>query len=72
MPTIRELREQAGWTQKELAGRVGAHPNTVARWERGEVTPDSRSQRLLEFVFGVTAGTVTQRPATEGRESDGR
>ena len=64
MPTIRELRDENGWTQEQLAARVGAHWNTVARWERGEVMPDGQSRRLLELAFRVTAGEIDYgRPA---------
>lgn len=58
MPTIRQLRDQAGWTQVELAERLGVTANTVARWERGEVSPDNRSRRLLELVFGVRPSEI--------------
>ena len=58
MPTIRQLRDQAGWTQVELAERLGVTANTVARWERGEVSPDNRSRRLLELVLGVRPSEI--------------
>lgn len=71
MPTIRELRKQAGWTQRELGERVGAHSNTVARWERGDVSPDSRSRRLLELVFGVTSDEIDYIGRAAARPDEG-
>lgn len=32
---LRMLRERAGMSQDELAGRLGVHRNTVYNWERG-------------------------------------
>lgn len=32
---VRRLRDVFGWTQKELATRVGTDSNTVSRWESG-------------------------------------
>lgn len=33
---IRRLREAKGWTQRELADRVGVTEAAVSQWERGE------------------------------------
>ena len=38
-PEIRSLREDAGWSQSELATRIGYNRKTVSRWEKGEVAP---------------------------------
>lgn len=35
MPTIRELRDERGWTQTELAERIGVSRTTVMYWETG-------------------------------------
>lgn len=35
---LRHYRLQAGLTQAGLAAKLGVTANTVARWERGEVT----------------------------------
>jgi transcriptional regulator with XRE-family HTH domain len=32
------------WTQAQMAETIGVTPNTVARWERGEVTPSPLAQ----------------------------
>ncbi|MDB6013122.1 MAG: hypothetical protein JWL65_5372 [Gammaproteobacteria bacterium] len=34
---LKSTREFLGFTQKELAQTLGVTPNTVARWERGEL-----------------------------------
>jgi transcriptional regulator with XRE-family HTH domain len=35
---LRQMREAAGLSQEELGRRLGIAPNTIARWERGELT----------------------------------
>lgn len=35
---LREKRRALGMTQKQLAERLDVRENTVARWERGELT----------------------------------
>ncbi len=32
---LQTLRAKSGWTQVDLADRLGVDPNTVARWEQG-------------------------------------
>lgn len=36
---VRELREERGWSQKELASRTGMTQPSVARFEAGGTTP---------------------------------
>src|SRR2546429_576058 len=38
-PRLRELREQAGLTQEQLAERAGVKRDAVARWERNNREP---------------------------------
>jgi DNA-binding transcriptional regulator YiaG len=33
--TFREIRQQLGLSQSELAAALGIHPVTVSHWERG-------------------------------------
>ena len=40
---IRNLREKLGKSQEEFAHSINMHPNTIARWERGELTPRGTS-----------------------------
>lgn len=48
---IKALREQSGMSQEELAEIVEMHHNTVARWERGELTP--RGTSLSKIAKGL-------------------
>lgn len=40
-------REQLGWTLARMGEVLGVHWNTVARWERGEMTPSPLVQRAV-------------------------
>lgn len=51
---LRELREQRGWIQKDLADRVGILREVVANYERGVSHPPLPTLQKLARVFGVT------------------
>ena len=36
---LREERLCRGWTQKDVADRIGVHTQEIGRWERGETLP---------------------------------
>jgi len=65
-PRLRELRTELGWTQQELADRIGhlawmerrehagINADMVAKWERGVKGVSPRYRELLCRLFGVT------------------
>lgn len=36
---LKAARTGAGLTRRQLAAKIGVHPGTVAKWERGEAEP---------------------------------
>lgn len=52
--SIRHLRKQRRWRQKELADRLGVSVVTVKSWEGGRTEPESPNRRKLLKVFGIT------------------
>ena len=58
MKTIRELREDRGWTQLELANRLGVTPATVYNWERGKYEPTASKLRQIARVFEVSMDSI--------------
>jgi DNA-binding transcriptional regulator YiaG len=54
---VRTIRERLGLTQAQLAEALDVQPNTVARWERGEL-PISR---VTEFALKYLQGTQKRR-----------
>ena len=52
---IRQCRVRQGWTQEQLARKIGVSLNTVQRWESGRTLPSplamEKLQGLLEDVL---------------------
>lgn len=51
---IRSLRNEAGWTQEELAARTGLHRTYIGKLERGESGVTIDSVAILCRSLGVT------------------
>ena len=47
---LRQLRDMLGLTQAELAERIGMHPNSVARMERGELAISARTAAAVRLL----------------------
>lgn len=58
---LRRLRRQLGLTQVEMAERLGVAANTVARWERNEMSINEPAARLARFLV------ETERPKGKRR-----
>src|SRR5690242_4593239 len=66
-PRLRQLREERGWTQQDVADqlirlawlhnreRVGVNADMVAKWERGAKGVSTRYRDLMCLLFGVDA-----------------
>lgn len=52
----RAIREAAGVSKRRLARELGVHEYTLARWERGDFHPASRSlRRYVELLAALKA-----------------
>ena len=69
---LRELREAAGWTQEQLAERVGVKREAVARWEAGKREPGWSNVLALAEALGVDCTAFTQAPAERPSTGPGR
>ncbi|HEX2624913.1 MAG TPA: helix-turn-helix transcriptional regulator [Sphingomicrobium sp.] len=58
MQTIRALRQERGWTQFELALKVGVQPQAVYLWESGRRVPQVPQLRKLGQVFGLCSDDI--------------
>lgn len=56
--SIRRERERAGWTQRDLADRIGASLRSVTAWELGESTPTGKYRRALDQHLAPAAPTT--------------
>ena len=52
---IRELREERGMTQVQLAKEIGFSPNTISQYETGVLEPNLQTIKKLCDYFNVTA-----------------
>lgn len=52
---LRSARKQMGWTQQEVADRLGVGVASVGRWERGELVPRGYARLQLCRLFGSGA-----------------
>jgi transcriptional regulator with XRE-family HTH domain len=70
---IRSLRRRRGWTQAELAERLGSDPVTVSRWERGVSSPrPSALLRLRELTTPVPTEVSSLVRIVGGDEAERR
>jgi ribosome-binding protein aMBF1 (putative translation factor) len=55
---LRSLRVASGWTQREVAARVGVHRALVGRWERaGDPVPEHHKPALAS-LFGLQLDSI--------------
>ncbi|MYF28611.1 MAG: helix-turn-helix domain-containing protein, partial [Gammaproteobacteria bacterium] len=60
---LKSLRSRLGFTQAALAEAVGVVPNTLARWERGELgIPGWAAERLDAAARSGSSGSAVTRP----------
>ena len=55
---LRELREQKGVTQKEVANAIGCTATVYSRYERGDREPDISTLCSLADYFEVSTDTL--------------
>lgn len=55
MEAIKYYREKKGWTQTDLAEKLGIAKSTVSMWEIGERKPDIITLKKLAALFDCTA-----------------
>lgn len=49
-----QLRKEAGFSQEELAAKLGISRQAVSKWERGESSPDTDNLIALAKLYGVS------------------
>lgn len=52
---LKELRAEAGLSQKEFANAIGAAQNTVSQWETGTRRLDDQTICKMALFFGCSA-----------------
>lgn len=49
-----QLRKQHGFSQEELAEKLGLSRQSVSKWERAEASPDTDNLILLSRIYGIS------------------
>ena len=71
---IAQLRRKNGWSQEELADKMGVSRQAVSKWESNQTTPDLERILRLSSLFGVTIdyllkdGAAPEIPRAEAEE----
>lgn len=55
---LREYRKQSGYTQKELANKLGVSHNTISSWENGTNSIDIDTLVQICTLFNVTLNDI--------------
>ena len=50
---LRQLRQQQGWSQEDLARKLGVSFATVNRWENGKTKPSRLAQEKIKQVANM-------------------
>lgn len=59
---LKKCRINAGFTQKEAAGRLGRPQQTLASWETGQSQPDANTLFSLCDLYGVSVNEAFGYP----------
>ncbi len=68
---LKKLRLKMGYTQKDLAEKLGVVPKTVSKWETGKGFPDVSLIASLSDVLNVDLKTLVLGEAEKGQEENG-
>lgn len=60
---LRELRRAHGYTQGQLAIRLGLTRQAISKWENGQSTPDLDNLRQLSGLYGCSVDELLGMPA---------
>ena len=67
---IYNCRRKAGWSQEELAARLGVSRQAVSKWETGDAEPELSKLRLLSQVLGVSTDWLLSEDGGEAVAED--
>lgn len=69
---LKMFRKQRGFTQEEIAEKIGVSRQAVAKWERGETMPDIESCVKLADIYETTVDTLVRNIEKENSDGNGR
>ena len=57
------LRKQNGYSQEELAERIGIARQTISKWENGQAIPEINGLIRLSELYGITVDRIVKDDA---------
>ena len=57
---LAHVRREHGWSQRQLAERLGVSHSTVAFWEQGKTLPTASKVADLERALGMNSGILAR------------
>ena len=60
------LRKMHGYSQEEIAEKIGISRQAYAKWESGSTIPDIEKCSLLARVYGTTLDSLVRTESVEG------
>lgn len=67
---LRELRIKSGFTQNEIATKLGVSGQTILNWENGIYEPKINQLIQLADLFNVSIDYLVERKGSEKRIND--
>ena len=61
------LRNVRGWSQEEVAERIGISRQAYAKWESGATVPDIKKCMRLAEVYGTTIDSLVKTTTVDGK-----
>lgn len=68
--TLNGLRKAKGWTQTELADKLGVTNQAISKWENGDSFPDTAILIPLSELFGVTTDYLLKGKYNTANDTD--
>lgn len=68
---LQNLRKKNGYSQEELAEKIGISRQAVSKWERAEASPDTDNLILLARLYGVTLDELLNTESVPMPNSEG-
>jgi len=53
--SLKGARNEFGYTQQEIADRLGVTKNAYIQWEKGKVVPKHMAIYALAYIYGIKA-----------------
>lgn len=61
---LKLFRKKNGFTQEQVAEKLGVSRQAVAKWERGDTLPDIENVVALADIYGVTVDSLVRNMAS--------